>query len=95
MEAAYVKHSADNIVGALTDVMSTLRFCERRIFAASDDHSMRDETERDLVSIVHVLAATQRLIEWEVYEIEKLSATAAEDLRVPPRHKCRSPEIIL
>lgn len=74
MDAALVKHIADNAVGALNDAMATLRLCERRIFAASDDHQMADKTERDLVSIAHALATIGRLLEWETIELEKLAA---------------------
>jgi len=74
MDAALVKHVADNAVGALNDAMATLRLCERRIFAASDDHRMADETERHLVEIAHVLATVGRLVDWEICELEKLAA---------------------
>lgn len=85
MEAGYVKHSVDNSVGALSDVISTLGFCERQIFAASDDHSMRDETEAALVAIAHTLSTVTRLLEWEIGGLEKIAAAAGQALTKPER----------
>ena len=81
MDAALVKHIAENAVEALSDAMVTLRLCERGIFAASDDHSMKDETERDLVSICHVLATVGRLVDWELCELEKIAAGSSPAAR--------------
>lgn len=76
VDAAYVNHLATDVAGSLSNIISTLQFCERLVCTASDDQAMKDETKRDLVSIAHVLAMTSRAIEWEIAELEKLAASA-------------------
>ena len=85
MDAAELMHVADNAVGALSDAMSTLQFCERRIFAALDDHAVKDSTERDLISIAHTLATATRLIEWEIAELEKIAASSEKHVQEAER----------
>lgn len=80
MDAHLVKHHADQFAAAFADIAGTIRFCERQIWDASCDHTMKEETEHMLSSIARTLSLIVRLTDWEVQEMEKLGIAAQEEI---------------
>lgn len=80
MDAHLVKHHADQFAGAFADIAGTIRFCERQLWDASCDHSMKPETEELLTAVARALSLILRLTDWEVQEMEKLGIAAQEEI---------------
>lgn len=73
-----VKHVTNNLERSLSDVVTSLRHCERQVVAATDDTTMRESTENRLVEIARLLSVIGRLVEWECGELGKLASWADE-----------------
>lgn len=81
MDANHVRHAVDDLVGSLADIAGTIRLCERRIWDASNDTSMKAETETALNQTARVLSAIGRLIDWELEAAEKLVIAADGEIK--------------
>lgn len=80
MNPHIVKHHVDQFAGAFADIAGTIRFCESQVWAASNDTSMKEETEQALNSIARMLSLIVRLVDWEVQEMERLGFSAREEI---------------
>lgn len=79
MDARLVKHHVDQLINALSDISGTVKFCEKRIWDASCDHTMKEETEDLLNGSARTLSLIARLIDWGLEEMEKLAMRAGRE----------------